>query len=306
MERITGEHHPEKEEQVFVNEIEQLVSGIFPFDTPEQRREFTEGMQRLAGEVQSSDGKIVERVRSLLAKLAHGHLLLEEETNQHHERKDSDRKRFVSSKLLDGNIGYLKITSWSPKAHFDGKNIAELVAEELETLGSPKSFIIDVRKNDGGASNLAAQLAGRFVDEPTAYATAMRRKEGGDVLEPHDLVLKPVAPMMHVPCIILTGPICWSSNELFILMLKDTGHAMTIGETTGGSSGNPQFFHLQFGDKKYRLSVPTWKILRKNGQELEGKGIEPDIEVHPTAQDVSEGKDAVLERAVQYLRELVV
>ena len=157
MERVIGEHRPEKEPQAFVNEIEKLVSGIFPFDNPEQRREFAEEMHRLAAEPPSVDGQVIEQIRLSLARLAHGHLLFEEETNQHHERKDFDRKRFVSGELLDGNIGYLKVTSWSPKIRFDGKNIADLVTEEITALGSPKSFIIDVRKNSGGSSRRLIQ-----------------------------------------------------------------------------------------------------------------------------------------------------
>ena len=218
------------------------------------------------------------------------------------QSKDIIKEKFVRSEIIEGNLGYLKINSWSNKIIIDNKNIADFVKEELHNLEKTDGIIIDVRDNSGGDSSLAAQLAGRFVDKPMVYTNALIRKEKSNTLEKEDFKIKPISPKINKPVVVLTGPKCLSSNELFILMLKDGGHVITIGETTGGGSGCPKSFSLHLGEKKYTLNVPTWKLIRNNGQELENKGIEPDIEVKATIQDVIEKKDPILQRAIDYLK----
>ncbi len=102
----------------------------------------------------------------------------------------------------------------------------------------------------------------------------------------------------------LTDSKCLSSNEMFILMLKDTGKAITIGQTTGGGSGNPKTFNLHLANKDFTLRVSTWRMYRNNGQPLEGVGIEPDIPIPVATNDKNEKRDAVLEKALEYLKNI--
>ena len=89
---------------------------------------------------------------------------------------------------------------------------------------------------------------------------------------------------------------------MFVLMLKDTGKAVTVGQTTGGGSGNPKAFDLRLGDKDFTLTVSTWRMRRNDGRELEGVGIEPDVPVEITRDDVVQHRDVELEKAVEYLK----
>lgn len=213
-----------------------------------------------------------------------------------------DIKKFISSEILEGNLGYLRISSWSSKVQMDGRNIADFVDDELEALRSVSGLIIDVRDNSGGDSSLAYRLAGRFLDEQQVYASAFVKGEDSDEFKKEEFTVDPLEPRIDKPVVILTGPRCLSSNELFILMLKDTGHAITVGETTGGGSGNPKTFSLRLGEKEYNLNVPRWRLIRNDGQKLENIGIEPDAEIKMTIQDVIENKDPAIEKAVDYLR----
>jgi C-terminal processing protease CtpA/Prc len=83
-------------------------------------------------------------------------------------------------------------------------------------------------------------------------------------------------------------------------MLKDTGKAVTLGETTGGGSGNPKSLDLNFSGQEYKLSVSTWKLIRNSGKKLENIGIEPDIPVTITPDDVFDQRDRALEAALEY------
>jgi len=86
---------------------------------------------------------------------------------------------------------------------------------------------------------------------------------------------------------------------MFVLSLKDTGSAVSIGDTTGGGSGNPDLIELKLGGKNYNLSVAKWRLNRQNGQAIEGIGIKPDIEAK---QSVENSKDVVLQKAIEYIK----
>jgi hypothetical protein len=217
------------------------------------------------------------------------------------DKPKSKNRKFVESKMLSDSIGYLNVRSWSNHAQTDGKNIAELVEEELENLKDSDSLIIDVRQNGGGNSDLAEKLAGHFIDKPTQYCKILKKVPGQDELVEKTLSISPDGEFLDKKVVILTDSKGLSSNEMFILMLKDTGKAVTIGQTTGGGSGNPKAFDLRLGGNDFTLTVSTWRMARNDGRELEGVGIEPDMPVEITKDNVVQHHDVELEKAIEYL-----
>lgn len=209
-------------------------------------------------------------------------------------------KDIVSGKMLDSAVGYLKVTSWNRYTKIDNKNIADLVEEELKNVAGCKTLIIDVRGNDGGSSTLAEKLAGHFVKEPVVYGTSSGKEQAYNEVSKPKLYLQPQNGFLDKKVIILTSLRCFSSNEMFIMMLKDTGNAVTIGQTTGGGSGNPTSIELKFGEKDYTLRVTTRLLIRNNGKPLEGFGIEPDVPVIIMPEDVRKNHDIDLETALDY------
>ncbi len=216
--------------------------------------------------------------------------------------RESKSKKFVECKILSEKIGYLKVTSWGKDIKVDGKNIAELVEDELSKLKNCDSIIFDVRGNGGGASNLAEKIAAYFIDKDTQYCRTLIKNGKQNELIEKKYILHPNGEYLNKKVVILTNLKCFSATEMFILMLKDTGRAITVGQTTGGGSGNPVKVDLSLGENKFVLRVSSkWIMLRNNGQEIEGKGIEPDIPVKITPKDVINHRDVELEKAVEYL-----
>lgn len=215
--------------------------------------------------------------------------------------KTEAKKKNVSSKILNESTGYLKINSWSSYVSDHGKNVADLVEEELKILKKYPSLVIDVRGNGGGNSTFAEQLAGHFIKQPVYYTSIKTRVDSSDTLSESKLFLKPQSEFLNQKVIILTDSECLSSNELFIMMLKDTGIAITIGQTTGGGSGNPKSLNISLRENSYSLNVSTWKAFRNNGEELENKGIAPDIQTEIKPRDVINNYDVDLEIALEYL-----
>ncbi len=282
----------------FLKTIKNNIVETFPFLTKEERDEFIIKFNQLEEKEDSSSSQVnlINNIKEVLLTLKNSHTGFRETSNNLNTLEGS--KNFVESKLLENNIGYLKVKSWSTVSDADFTNKSKLLEEKINTIKDSDSIIIDVRGNDGGNSNLSQVIASYFINKNTNYCKILRRIQGNNRLSEENLEIKPREVFWDKRLVILTDEKCFSSNEMFILMLKDTGRAITIGQKTGGGSGNPKFFNIKLGSKYYSLRVSTWRMFRNNQQPIEGVGIEPDIEV---LKEKNNYKDNELEKAIEYL-----
>ncbi len=91
----------------------------------------------------------------------------------------------------------------------------------------------------------------------------------------------------------------WSACDGFVLPFRDNGRAMIVGDTTGGSSGQPAFVALPTG---MRYQVRTVRQYRPDGGPCVGVGIAPHVVVRPTRDDLRAGRDAAYARALTLVR----
>lgn len=206
-----------------------------------------------------------------------------------------DFEGVTTAKLSDG-VSYVAFSDWSRRS---GDWLAP-ACEFLDALDPSTPLVVDVRMNGGGDEGLAKMIAARFVEERFVYAKSLIRnpeaKDGYD--GPFERVVEPSGRRHTGRVAVLIGPVCVSSNESFILMMRKPGQRETFGETTGGSSGNPRPHELGRG---VTLFLPSWRDLTADGKEIEDHGIEPDHAVSWPGVDPS--KDPVLDAAVAWLKE---
>jgi len=107
---------------------------------------------------------------------------------------------------------------------------------------------------------------------------------------------QPDNPVFKGRLIILADSACGSACEDFLMPFKDNGRATVVGETTGGSTGQP--FIYDFGNGMM-LFVSSVREFFPDGSEFEGVGIRPDIEVPLTAEELKAGTDRALSRALE-------
>jgi carboxyl-terminal processing protease len=79
---------------------------------------------------------------------------------------------------------------------------------------------------------------------------------------------------------------------------KVNHRAQLVGETTGGSSGQP--LQLDVG-QGMMVIIGAKRESFPDGSQFEGVGIQPDIEVRPSVNDLRSGKDTALEVALRRL-----
>jgi carboxyl-terminal processing protease len=100
------------------------------------------------------------------------------------------------------------------------------------------------------------------------------------------------------PVIVLTNAHTYSAAEDFVVAFDTMQRGTLIGETTGGSTGQPLMFALPGGGT---ARICTKDDSYPDGRRFEGVGIAPQITVTPSVSDIRHGRDAGLERAVETL-----
>lgn len=99
---------------------------------------------------------------------------------------------------------------------------------------------------------------------------------------------------------ILTDENTQSMGEWFTMMLRQfNSNAVIIGSQTAGADGDVKRLSLPGG---YRFSFSGNGIFYPDGRETQRVGIKPDIYFKASAQDLSGEEDALLIRAVRYIR----
>lgn len=204
-------------------------------------------------------------------------------------------KLALAGRTADG-IGYLMIGGWT------GDLDPEVIGGAITELADTKAMIVDVRPNSGGDEGLAQKVAAWFVDGTVVYAkNRYRERAGKDGFgQMFDRTITGYGENRHYakPIAVLTSRYVMSSNESFVLMLRQAKDCVVVGQPTYGSSGNPKPFDL---GNDVTVFVPSWQDLRPDGTSFEGEGLEPDVLVPCTGDDFAK-RDPILEKALELLR----
>jgi carboxyl-terminal processing protease len=104
---------------------------------------------------------------------------------------------------------------------------------------------------------------------------------------------------LDVPLVVLVDGTSASASEIVAGAVRDSGRGKLVGEKTYGK-GSVQNTHRLEDGSSLRVTIAKWYLPK--GQNLDGNGIEPDIVVTVTQEDVSAGTDPQLDRAIAYLQ----
>ena len=194
----------------------------------------------------------------------------------------------VESKMLDDGIGYVRLTQ------FDNTATVKLASAIEELLAqNPKGLILDLRSNPGGLLNESITTAGLFLPRDTLVLIE-RFKDGTET--PYTTSEEPVAA--DIPLVVLVDAGSASASEIVAGALQDHGRAALIGDKTFGK-GSVQLLHTLSNDSELRVTIARW--FTPNDRAIHGEGLDPDIAVAVTQEDIDAERDPQLDRAVEYL-----
>lgn len=201
----------------------------------------------------------------------------------------------VTSKMLDGNIGYIAISQFIDKTDDDFKTEFDALKAEGMT-----SLVLDLRNNPGGYVESAVAIASNFVESGKTVAYTLNK--AGDRVD-----YTAEGDTTEIPIAILINGNSASASELLTGCLKDYGLAYVIGEQSFGK-GIVQSVYT-FSNESV-LSVTTDRYYTPNGVCIHGSGISPD-EVIPIDEEkyarinsLTIDEDEQLLAAVNHLKNL--
>lgn len=171
----------------------------------------------------------------------------------------------ISSKILNNNIGYVKLPSFDTDS---SKRLKEKI-DDLISKGA-KSLILDLRNNGGGIVDEANKIADLFLDKGKTIMTTKDNK-GKEEIEKTKSKIE-----YDFPIIVLTNENTASASEILTAALKDNSRAKVIGTKTFGKGVIQTVITLLDGSG---LKITTAEYFTPNGTEINKKGISPDIEV---------------------------
>lgn len=174
----------------------------------------------------------------------------------------------------------------------------------LQSFKNCKGLIIDIRNNGGGNVSYVSTLASHFAKQKTLVGN-MRYKAGpqhNNFSNPQPLYLEPTkyGYLWHRPVVVLTNRGIYSAANDFTLYMKAIEHITLLGDTTGGGGGLPRGAELPNG---WRLRYSASATFDANGNSIEF-GIAPNIKVDLSKEDVENGKDTLIEKAIEYINKM--
>jgi len=179
--------------------------------------------------------------------------------------------------LNNGEIGYLKINMFSEGV---GKQVADAIKKMRKDKA--KGIILDLRDNPGGLLSECEKVAGQFI--PSGVLLWIRDRNGKTI------PLRISGDKLDIPLVVLVNKGTASAAEILTSAIKDYKIGTIVGEKTFGKGVIQQIFSLP---KKYTLKVTVEEYLTANKEEINKKGIEPDI--------IVKGDEKQLNKALELL-----
>lgn len=167
----------------------------------------------------------------------------------------------ITSKMLDGGIGYIQISEFQSETEEQFKSaLADLKKQGM------KSLIVDVRSNPGGLITAAANILDQILPEGTVVYTEDKYGKREDYTSDSKCLKCPIA--------VLVNENSASASEIFAGAIKDYNYGTLIGTKTFGKGIVQTVFPLEDGDA---VKITTAKYYTPKGNYIHGVGIEPDI-----------------------------
>ncbi len=187
--------------------------------------------------------------------------------------------------------GYVQLTRFSGES----RNEVRRALEDLLAQGA-EGIVLDLRGNGGGLLAAAVDVADLFLTSKVVVRQESRR-EGERIERTTSQTLVPDTPL-----VVLVDGGTASASEILAAALRDHERAVLVGQRTFGKGSVQLVFDLSDGSS---VHVTSARWFTPAGQEIDQKGLEPDISVQPSPDDMENNRDAILNRAIQYFQETI-
>lgn len=200
----------------------------------------------------------------------------------------------VKSELLEGDIGYIRLTSFDVPTASDFLN--HLSRLKMQGI---KGIIIDVRNNPGGLMNVSTDIADELLGKATIVYTEDKNGNKEYIYSDNKLT--------DLPLVILVNGGSASASEILAGAVKDNGRGLLVGTTTFGKGVVQRLRDLPDGSG---IKLTVSEYFTPADKNIHGIGIEPDfvVELNKEAEGIGIDyleQDNQLQKAIEELRKIM-
>ncbi len=190
-------------------------------------------------------------------------------------------------KILDGNIGYIKLLDTTE----------EEIAEMKNALKNTKGIVLDLRNYP---DFVLYNTADYFVSTPKPFVkfTLGSIQNPGMFTFTETNTIVPDGNNYGGKLVVIVNEHTQSRAEFTAMAFRAGENTTIIGSQTAGADGNVVYLFLPGG---LMTCISGLGVYYPDGTRTQRIGIVPDIEIHPTIQGIREGRDELLERAVEII-----
>src|SRR5690554_4507506 len=202
--------------------------------------------------------------------------------------KTKNEEERDSYKMLDNNIGYVTLDNILKK------DVSKIKKQFKNTRG----IVIDIRNYPN--SFVPFTLGSYFVSQKTPFV----KFSSVDITNPgafewrEGAMIKSKLRTYKGKLIVLVNEITQSQAEYTAMAFRAGDNTTIVGSTTAGADGNIFAIFLPGG---IQTAISGLGVYYPDGSPTQRVGIVPDVEVHPTIQGIREGKDELLEKAIELI-----
>ena len=184
---------------------------------------------------------------------------------------------------IDGEIGILKVNRFGD----DTVSLARKYASEFVEKGV-KKVILDLRNNPGGTVGAAQGLLGIWLDNQIA----MTERRGSEIVKTLRTTGTPI--LGNIKTVVLINGNSASASEITAGALREYGKATLVGQKSYGK-GSVQIVLGLPGGSQMKVTEARWYTPK--GKNIDKTGIEPDVKVDLSSDDVNNNVDPQMDKA---------
>ncbi|WP_196020099.1 S41 family peptidase [Mediterraneibacter faecis] len=205
--------------------------------------------------------------------------------------RDTIEVKTVSYEMKENQIGYIRVSEFDTVTYDQFKE----ALDDLENQGM-QGLVVDLRNNPGGSLDTVTNMLRLLLPEGTIVSTKDKNGKTDEITCDGTHEFKKAMA-------VLVNQYSASASEIFSGAVQDYGTAKIVGVTTYGKGVVQQLMDLGDGTC---LKVTIAEYYTPNGRSINGKGVEPDVEVEYQYDEENPKADNQLDQALSTVQEEIV
>jgi carboxyl-terminal processing protease len=267
-------------------------------DTPAQKAGLLAGDEILAINTESTSGMTVDQAVSKIRGKAGTEVTL---TILHTGKKSAqDIKitrqqinvksvKLVEKKVNGKQIAVITLSQFGD----DTKGLFESAVEKVLASGD-SGIILDLRNDPGGYLDTAVTVASNWVD---SGKTVVQEKDYKGEIK--DYPASGSSRLKGIKTVVLVNGGSASASEILAGALQDYKLATLVGTKTFGKGSVQELTNLK-DDSEIKITVAKW--LTPTGRAIHKIGLDPDIKIDISADDINAGRDPQMDKALELIK----